>query len=345
MISLLKEVGRGKRGARDLTYDEATQAADMILNGSATPVQIGAFLVAERIKMESIDEILAFIHACRRHSETFSIPNGLDCAGPYDGRTRSFIASFPTAFVLAACGVPVTLHGSPSLPPKMGVTLTDLVSELNVPISAIPRQAFIDASIASGFLFIATEDWCPPLSSLRSYRQQLGLRTVFNSAEKLLRLSDARYMVSGVFHGTVFEKTAKLISELGVERGMIIQGMEGSEDLSIEKRTRTYFVENGASELYVVDPEAYELQVEVAEMDWTVQLQAHHALEVLHGRAELPFLNSVLLNAAVRLWISQKVTSIEEGIYLARHMIDNGSALRQYNTWRLSINQQQQSQY
>ena len=86
MISLLKEVGRGKRGARDLTYEEASQAAELILTGAATQAQMGAFLVAERIKMESPDEIKAFIHALRQRINTYPMPGSMDCAGPYDGR-------------------------------------------------------------------------------------------------------------------------------------------------------------------------------------------------------------------------------------------------------------------
>jgi anthranilate phosphoribosyltransferase len=337
MISLIKEVGRGKRGARDLTYDEAKQAACYILDGKATPAQIGAFLVAERIKMESIEEIQAFIDSYREHSFRHPIPESLDCAGPYDGRTRTFIATLPSAFVLAACGVNVTIHGSPSLPPKWGVTLTDVLNELGIHPNQLSNETLTSAADETGLLFIPTERWCPPLAQIRQLRQEIGLRTVFNSVEKMLRLSDAQYMAAGVFHGTVFEKIASLVAELGVKRGIIIQGMEGSEDLSVDKRTRTYLVKEGASELFIVDPEHYELQVEVPDQQWTATQQAVVCKQVLQGQAELPYLNMVLLNSAVRLWITQKAGSIEEGIYLSRHMLDNGSAWNLYQRWAASL--------
>ncbi|MBW7457998.1 anthranilate phosphoribosyltransferase, partial [Paenibacillus sepulcri] len=83
ITKLLKEVGRGKRGARDLTYDEAYQAAEWIMNREATPAQIGAFFMAERIKMESVEEMEAFVAVCRNHAYRSPVQQGIDCAGPY----------------------------------------------------------------------------------------------------------------------------------------------------------------------------------------------------------------------------------------------------------------------
>ncbi|NOU64720.1 anthranilate phosphoribosyltransferase [Paenibacillus sp. LMG 31461] len=337
MISLLKEVGRGKRGARDLSYEEAAQAAELILTGAATQAQIGAFLVAERIKMESPDEIKAFIHALRQRISTYPMPGSIDCAGPYDGRTRTFIATLPTAFVLAACGVPTTLHGSPSMPPKWGITLSDVLTAMGVNALEASREALVSAAARTGFLFAPTESWCEPLGELREIRKELGLRTVFNTAEKLLRFTEAPYMAVGVFHGTVFEKITNLLIELGVSRGIVVQGMEGSEDLGVDKRTRTYLIQDGTSELFIVDPEIYELMVEVPVVEWTAELQAETTLSVLRGDAALPYLNMVLLNSAVRLWVSQKAGSIEEGIYMARHAIEQGAALQKYTEWTEAI--------
>jgi anthranilate phosphoribosyltransferase len=336
MILFIKEVGRGKRGARDLTYEEAMRAAELIVSGEATAAQTGAFLVAERMKMESIEEILAFVHALRSHSRLHPVEGSFDCAGPYDGRTRTFMATLPVAFVLAACGLPATLHGSPSLPPKWGVTLCDVLRELGVPAEEAGGN-FAAGADAAGFLFVPTEAWCPPLAQLRTIRQELGLRTVFNTAEKLLRFSDAKYMAVGVFHGTVFEKVSKLLMDLGVQRGMVIQGMEGSEDLAVDKPTRTYMIQDGASELFIVDPELYELQAEMPDVEWTAAQQAAVTLDVLRGEAEMPYLHLVLLNSAVRLWIAKKAGSIEEGIYLAKHSLDKGKALQAFETWKNAV--------
>ncbi|NBI30121.1 anthranilate phosphoribosyltransferase [Chengkuizengella marina] len=336
MISLLKEVGRGKRSAKDLSYKEALRAAENILNGRATPSQVGAFLIAERIKIESLEELQAFIEVCKLHSLRFPLENSIDCAGPYDGRKSSFLATVPTSFVLAACGLPVTLHGSKTLPPKFGVSLYDVMNEL-CNDGNISNKNLLRGADEGGVLFIETEKWCPPLEKLRNIREEIGLRTMFNTVEKCLRFSNSSYMAIGVFHGTIFEKIANLLTNLGVEKGIIIQGMEGSEDISIEKQTRTLIVEKGQHDLYIIDPEVLELQCELPEVSWTVEKQTSTMLDVLKGNAPLPFHNLVILNSAVRLWIADKVDSIEQGIYNARHVLEQGLAWKQYNKWIRAI--------
>jgi anthranilate phosphoribosyltransferase len=124
-----------------------------------------------------------------------------------------------------------------------------------------------------------------------------------------------------------------LLLKLGVKRGIVVQGMEGSEDIAADKRTRTYIIQDNSSELFIVDPDLFELWVETPEQEWTAELQAQTTLDVLNNDAELPYLNAVLLNSAVRLWIGQKAGSIEEGIYLARHAIEQGLALSKYQQW------------
>ncbi|WP_209124116.1 anthranilate phosphoribosyltransferase [Alkalihalobacillus sp. BA299] len=334
MKSFLKEVGRGKRGARDLTYDESLRVAELIFNGTATPVQMGAFFIAERIKMASTDEMIAFIDVCRSQSLIHPIPGSLDCAGPYDGRRNSFLATFPTAFVLCASGIPVTLHSSHTLPPKNGVTLYDLLNVLEVSTDKLDSDALIKAAEKTGFLFVPTEEWCPPLARLRNIRSEIGMRTLLNTVEKMLRLSDSTYMTVGIFHGTVLDKVVELLRRTGVHKGLVVQGMEGSEDISVERITRAYWVSEEQKEWFVIDPELLEMQVEYPDIKWTAKHQAEMTLSVLQGKGDLPHYNTVLLNAGVRIWLCGKAKSIEQGIYQAKYIIDNGQALEQYLMWK-----------
>lgn len=337
MISMLKEVGRGKRGARDLPYPEASRAAEWILDGTATPAQIGAFLVAERIKMESIDEIQAFIDVLRTRFPRYPLPGSLDCAGPYDGRNRTFMATLPTAFILSACGLPVALHGCRSLPPKWGMTLPDVLEALGIDVDALSEEDVQEAHRQGGVLFVPTERWLPELERLRAIREEIGLRTVFNTAEKWLRYTDASYMAVGIFHATVSDKSAELLTRQGVKRGIIIQGLEGSEDLGVEKPTRTILVRDGSQDLYIVDPQVLNLRGSFPETEWTPQRQAAVTLAVLQGNADDAYRNTVILNAAVRLWVAEKVESIEEGIYSATHTLQQGMAWKQFNRWRETL--------
>ncbi|MBD2869206.1 anthranilate phosphoribosyltransferase [Paenibacillus arenilitoris] len=332
--NLLKEVGRGKRGARDLSYDEALLAADSILEMKATPAQIGAFFVAERIKMESVEEIEAFVAVCRKHAYRAPIQEGLDCAGPYDGRKKTFFATFPAAFLLASAGLPVTLHGMPSLPPKWGITLHDLLREAGIDPGGLSRGQITKAAEGTGVLYVPAEEWCPPLKALRSIRVELDMRTVLNTAEKLIDYSYSPYLTFGVYHNTVFERMAKLANNLKYRKALIVQGAEGSEDLFIERPTRTYFVEEGESRLHIVDPDAYGLETALPDVVWTPAVQLRVSEAVLQGRGHLAFVNQVLLNAAVRLQLAGKVESVEEGLYTCKALLDDGAAWELYRKWQ-----------
>jgi len=200
MIDLIKEVGRGKRGARDLTYEEALRAAEMILEGEATDAQIGAFLVAERIKSETENEIAAFADALRKRALRRPLPGAVDCAGPYDGRRESFYATLPAAFILAASGVPAALHGSRPLPPKWGVTLQDVLAVWGADCaSPAGLERLLRAADETKVQFVPAELGGPPLARMRGIREQLGLRTVLNTAEKLIRYADAPYLACGIY--------------------------------------------------------------------------------------------------------------------------------------------------
>ena len=333
MKQILSEVGRGKRGARDLSYDEARKAADLIYKREATDSQIGAFLMAERIKMESIDELKAFIDSGTDYFKPIQFKDTINCAGPYDGRKKSFYATFPSAFVLACNDLPVTLRTAPSMPPKWGMTLLDILHNLNISIETIEIDRLLQAAKEVGVLTIPAERLFSPLHELRSIRVELGMRTLFNTVEKLINFSSSPYIVMGVFHGTVFEKMAALIQQLGYRSGMIIQGVEGSEDLHIDRPTRTLLIHHDNSELFIVDPEIYDMRADIPEIEWTPELQVKICEEVLQNKAHPAFENMVVLNSAVRLYAANAVDSVEEGIYCAKRVLNDGLAYEKYKNW------------
>ncbi|GGO04517.1 anthranilate phosphoribosyltransferase [Saccharibacillus kuerlensis] len=361
MIDLLKEVARGKRGARDLNYGESLEAAENILGGRSTPAQTGAFLIAERLKLESAEELEAFVSVLRRHSYRECRRPGIDFAGPYDGRQKTFWASLPTAFVVAAAGVPVTLHGSAPLPPKYGIVLHDILRAIGIDplrlsradaIAAADASAAVNAgadanvAIASrgatahhaggGVLFADSAKWCPPLGRLHDIREELGMRTLLNTAEKLVDYACSPYLVLSVFHNTVIDRLARLVSRLGYRKALIVQGAEGSEDVFIHRPTRIHTVEEGRCELDLLDPEMYGLDTELPEEDepWTARRQVETLEDVLQGGGHMAYYNQTLLNAAVRLHLAGAVGSIEEGIYTAKPLLDNGAAQNVYARWK-----------
>ncbi|NMO95845.1 anthranilate phosphoribosyltransferase [Paenibacillus lemnae] len=343
MIHLLKEVGRGKRGARDLSYEEAIQAAESILGLQASPAQIGAFLMAERIKMESVEELQAFVKTARKAAHRHPMQGGIDCAAPYDGRKSSFIASIATAFILAAAGLPVTLHGAAALPPKWGVTLSDVFMSAGIHAKALQRDSCIQAAEKTGVLYVHAEEWCPPLKQLRPIREELGMRTVLNTVEKLIDYSSSPFLSFGVFHNTVFDRMTRLMEQLGYQQSMIIQGSEGSDELYIHRPTRTCRMEHGQAVLQMIDPEAFGLDTPVPEREWSAPLQAETTDAVLRGEADMAFIHQVLLNGGVRLHLAGRVLSIEEGIYTCKAVLESGEPYKLYTTWLKMLKKEPQA--
>lgn len=337
MIHLLKEVARGKRGARDLTYEESLAAAEAIMTLRATPAQVGAFFIAERIKLESVEELEAFVAVCRQYAYRTPVPEGIDCAGPYDGRKSSFLATFATSFLLASAGLPTTLHGTASLPPKWGVTLHDVLRETGIDAERLSRDRSLHAARETGVLYVPAEQWCPPLKELRPIREELGMRTVLNTAEKLIDYTHSPYLVYGVYHNTVFDRLARLLVKLGYRKALIVQGPEGSEELFIDRPTRTYRVENGEFQLQMFDPETLGLDTPLPQIEWTAGEQLRVSESVMRGEADLAFYNLVLLNGAVRLHLAERVGSVEEGLYTCKSLLDNGRAWAVYAKWREAL--------
>lgn len=333
MQEYIKEVGRGKKGAKDLTFEQAKEAAARIFDGEATDAQIGAFFIAERVKGETVPELLGFIEAARERSSRISHrQNGvLDCAGPYDGRAKSFAATIPVAVMLAATDVPVVLHGSSSLPPKYGVALRDVMQELGVAtdVSGDQLAELIDQQRIA---FIETENFCPPLRELREMRKDLGVRTLLNTAEKFLNVGRADYLVAGVFHTTALDKAAELAIELGYEKAMIVQGIDGSEDIPANRPSAICIVENGSIQKHLVNPKDYGLFADNAPASLSAAEQAAQIEQVLQGSSE--YRNMTILNCALRLWLTGQTQNIEQGIQMAQTILDSGKALDKLVAWR-----------
>ncbi|MBX5437809.1 MAG: hypothetical protein IRZ33_11440, partial [Alicyclobacillaceae bacterium] len=247
----LREVARGERGARDLTFEQARAAVRSLLHGRATDAQVGAFLAAERMKGESVDELAGFVSELAEVVRDDVLlaelrrrlgPGALDCAGPYDGRAHSFAATVAAAAVLAAAGVPVFLHAPDPLPPKRGVSLKETVRCLDIGSASEWETGVI---WRHRFAFVDTEAVHPGLRRLRRVREELGFRTWLNTAEKFLNLASAAYLVAGVFHGAALTKAAALAQRLPYRRCLIVQGVDGSEDLPVHREAAVAWVESG----------------------------------------------------------------------------------------------------
>jgi anthranilate phosphoribosyltransferase len=341
MQQWLKEVARGKRGSKDLDYQQTKEVAQTIISGKATDAQIAAYLIALRLKTESPEELLAFVHAYQDISNKLEWTNQsiIDLACPYNGR-NSFTGTIATAILMAEYGLPVFLHGSDSLPPKYGTSLKEILLQLGLNVSQSP-QGLAKTIEEAGIAFANTEEYCHSLGKMREIRKELGVRTLFNTVEKLLNLAMADSLMMGAYHRTAINKIAPIFKELSFKNVYVVQGMEGSEDLPVHRNSFIYKITDNKIESSIVKPEEFGLLVPELNKDvrLTVQEQSDITLAILsgeHSKSLQPYYNQVLFNTGIKYYLFGAVNDIGEGIEIAKQQLTEQRGLSQLEKWKVS---------
>lgn len=335
MKQWIKVVGTGKTGSRHLTYDEAVAAAHAIARGESTDAQTAAFLMAMRMKGEAEEEMMGFIDVFRKYSLPYrSFSQSLNCAGPYDGRLY-FPITLPVSLLLASVGFPQVLHGSDSLPPKLGQSLKELLEGLGIQLELEARDwEKIFLSLHIGFIW--TDQICPPFARVRQVREQIGLRTFLNTVEKVINPVHSMNMIVGVNHKTAMEHMIHLLPKSGFETAYIVQGIEGSEDLPIYKNSSIRKVTPWGDESSTIDPATFGFQGQPLEK-CTKEQQLQLLTRIIQGDDSPDIRNErehVIFNTGLRLYWFDKVGSYEEGFHLARSLLQRKEALKVLNKWR-----------
>lgn len=339
MQQWLKEVARGKRGSKDLDYHQTKEVAQAIINGDATDAQIAAYLIALRLKSESPEELLAFVHAFGDHSEKLESTQQsiIDLASPYNGR-NTFMGSIPTAILMAEHGLPVFLHGSDALPPKYGVAMKEILARIGVDIS-LNAAGLLKTITGAGIAFASTEEFSNSLGKLRKIRKELGVRTLLNTVEKLLNLANAESIMMGAYHRTAINKIAPIFKGLSYKNVYVVQGMEGSEDLPVHRNSFIFKITENEMESSIVNPEEFGLVA--PEMDKNIKLTAKEqsdiTMAILSGENSKIlqyYYNQVVFNTGIRYYLFGAAASIGEGIEITKEQIREQKGLRQLEKWK-----------
>jgi anthranilate phosphoribosyltransferase len=335
MRFFLREIGQGPRAGRDLTANEAREAMSLILAQGATPAQAAGFLLVQRYKGETTDELIGFAEAIRAGARTISpkVEGLLDIGSPYDGRKKSIVLSPASAIVAAAAGVPVVMHGEKGIGPKFGVPIGDVLEALGIDIDLEPDV--VERSIEdAGLGFMRQSRFVPRVFALKELRKEIALRSCLSTVEKVYNLASASYSLLGLSHLPYAEKMMGAAREMGFRRVMIVQGIEGNEDAPTSRPCRAFLWEmgNGKGEIgetreVRIDPAEYGLQPATAEemAGGDAAENARIAESVLSGEKG-GHRDLVLLNAGIRMWLAQRAASIGEGIEKARVAVDSGAA-------------------
>jgi len=321
-----------ERAVRDEDLDRATSEAAMeeILSGQATDAQIAALLTALRIKGETLDEIVGFAAAMRRHA-TPIFPAGrspketlVDTCGTGGDARGTFNVSTTAAFVVAGAGVRVAKHGNRSISSQCGSA--DVLEALGVNLALEPEAvgAAIE-KVGIGFLF------APRLHAAMKYamraRQDLRVRTIFNLLGPLTNPAGASAQVLGVYDASYAELMARALGELGTVRAFVVHGADGLDEISLSGETHVAELRDGVVRSYTVVPEDFGLRRAPLEAiaGGDAATNARIVRRVLKGELG-PHREIVQANAAAALVAAGRASDWHEGVHLAAQSIDSGAA-------------------
>ncbi|HEV2027285.1 MAG TPA: anthranilate phosphoribosyltransferase [Candidatus Dormibacteraeota bacterium] len=320
MIEAIAKVVR----CESLSEDEAAAAFDVIMRGDATPVQIAGFIVALRMKGETVDELTGFARTARAVATPIEVDGALlDTCGTGGDGLATFNISTLSAIVAAACGARVAKHGNRAASSMCGSA--DVLEQLGVKIDLGPEgvaRCIDEAGI--GFLFAPI--FHPSFRFAGVPRRELGLRTVFNVLGPLCNPAGAKYQALGVADGSMAGKMADVLMRLGVERAIVFHAGDGMDELSVS--SPSFVIEiDGQRKEYELDPA--ELGLAAAPIDSMrgggPEDNARIAREVLQG-AKGPRRDVVLLNAAAALRAAGLAVTWKDGLGMAAEAIDSGRA-------------------
>jgi len=312
---------------QDLPSELAKDAMDELMDGFATPSQIGAFLMGLRTKGESVEEVTAFARAMREHSVRIQPQTDtlIDVCGTGGAPLKTFNISTTSAFVVAGAGVAVAKHGNRSSTALSGSA--DVLEALGVRLAVSP-EAVQDAieTIGIGFLFAPGHH--PAMKHAIGPRKELALRTVFNMLGPLTNPAGANVHLMGVFSPHLVEMYPHVLYQLGVKRALVVHGMDGVDEFSTLGETFVGELIDGQVSHRRVRPEQFDINSTTLERvtNLAPTESAELTRKLLAGKLDDARLDIVLLNAGAALYAAGHADSIEAGMAAAAESIQSGAA-------------------
>jgi anthranilate phosphoribosyltransferase len=312
---------------RPLTSEEAERAFAILFEGDATPSQIGGFLMALRVRGETVEEIAAAAAQMRARCHRVQAPEGaIDIVGTGGDGKGTLNISTAAAFVVAGAGVPVAKHGNRNLSSKSGSADALTQMGINVMVGpAVVERALREAGI--GFMMAPMHH--PAMKHVMPSRSELGTRTIFNVLGPLTNPAGVTRQLTGAYAPHLLRPMAETLGRLGSTRAWLVHGDDGTDELSIAGPTRLAELKDGDVTEREVHPEEAGLPVHSFEaiLGGTPEENAAAFRALLDG-APGAYRDAVLLNAAAALVVAGQAATLPEGVGLARESIDSGGAKR-----------------
>lgn len=313
---------------QDLSYEEAYEVMNEIMDGKTTATQNAAFLAAlstKSARAETTDEITGCAAAMREHAKQVTTDMELfEIVGTGGDNAQSFNISTTAALVAASGGMKVAKHGNRAASSHCGTA--DCLEALGVNIDQSPnlcRALLKDV----GMCFFFAQKYHSSMKYVGAIRKELGFRTVFNILGPLTNPGSPSTQLLGVYDDYLVEPLARVLIQLGVKRGMVVYGMDKLDEISLSAPTKICEIKNGWFTSYTITPEEFEFARCKKEdlRGGTPEENARITLAILNGEKG-PKRDAVLLNAGAALYIGEKAQNLKEGTELAASLIDSGKA-------------------
>ena len=325
MSSNLKPVLARLATGATLTEAEAEAAFDLIMSGEATPAQIGALLMAMRVRGETVAEITGAVRAMRARMSAVEAPeDAIDVCGTGGDNAGTLNVSTAVTFVLAGSGVPVAKHGNRALSSRTGGA--DVLAALGVTVD-VPLDRLAAILRAAGCAFLFAPRHHPSMRHAAGPRVELGTRTIFNLLGPLANPARVRRQLTGVFDPAWMRPMAETLGRLGADRAWVVHG-QGLDELTVAGENQVVEVRDGALRAFTLTPEdAGRARAPIAAIRGAdAAFNAAALLAVLEGARDA-YRDTVTLNAAAGLIVAGRVGDLREGVRMADRTLASGAAL------------------
>jgi anthranilate phosphoribosyltransferase len=312
---------------QDLNFKEIQKAMEMIMDGQCTFCQIAAFLTALKMKGETITEITECARVLKSRTSRIEIKDTfvVDTCGTGGDQSHTFNISTACAITAAAGGLTVAKHGNRSVSSNSGSA--DVLEELGVNINILPQQVpLLLRKINICFLF--APHFHAAMKNVSLPRQEMGFRTVFNILGPLINPVNINGHLLGVYNPNHTDIMARVLKNMGLERAMVVHGMDGLDEITTTTTSRITELRDGKINTYLLDPRQLGIPLTTPKhlIGKSAKQNAAIIKDIFAGQKG-PARDIVLLNSAAVLYIGQKVDSLEEGIAMAKQIIDSGLAM------------------
>ncbi|SDW59177.1 anthranilate phosphoribosyltransferase [Marininema mesophilum] len=326
----------------NLTQDESSQLMRAMMDGEISPAQAGAVLTTLRMKGETVNELAGLAKVMREKALRLPSmdPAAVDICGTGGDGGRTFNISTAAAIVAAATGVKVAKHGNRAVSSKSGSA--DVLEALGVDIQQDENTA-TRALKEQGICFLFAPLFHQAMKNVMPIRRELGFRTCFNLLGPLANPARVTRQLVGVYDSSLTEPVAKVLQLLGIERAMVVAGLDGIDEISVTGETQISELKDGQVKTYSITPEEMELNTTtLAQLSGGDAQQNAQIIHQVFLGEQGPKRDVILANAGAVITIAGHTATIQEGIRLAAEAIDSGMALAKLEQMKMPTLQQRE---